>query len=169
MKKKVGSMLRTVVLAVAIIGLVATLASAKGKKEKEKGIYIAPTITAEQAVSTVKAALPRLTVGNSFVKTGKRGEKKLEVPLVLDGNIVSRMRLNPATGEILPKGLDIMTYTVSPSPEQAVKIVQQALPNLEVASASLGKEGEWNVDLTVKKAVVAHISVHGFTGSILPD
>ncbi len=167
MKEKVGSVVRMVVLAGAILGLIATLAVAKEKKAK--GSYIAPTVTAEQAVATVKAALPKLTAGKSFVKTGKRGEKKLEVPLLLDGNIVSRVRLNPATGEILPKGLETLAYQVSASPEQAVKIVEQALPNLEVASVSLGKQGEWRVDLTLKKAVVAHISVHGGTGSILAD
>ncbi len=167
MKKGFGSVLRTALLAVAIIGLVATLASAKSKKEK--GTYTAPTITAEQAVTTVKAALPRLTAGSSYVKTGKRGEKKLEVPLVLDGNIVAKIRLNPATGEILPKGLETIAHTVSASQDQAVKIVQQAIPNLEVASVSLGKQGEWKVDLTLKMAVVTHITVHGNTGSILPD
>ena len=50
-----------------------------------------------------------------------------------------------------------------------MKIVQQALPNLEVASVGLGKDGEWKVDLTLKKAVVASMNVHGGDGSILPD
>ncbi|MCX7965539.1 MAG: hypothetical protein N2596_02800 [Syntrophorhabdaceae bacterium] len=167
MKRRINSLVRTALLAVAIIGLIATLASAKGKKEK--GTYVAPTITAEQAISTVKSALPKLTAGNSYVKTGKRGEKKLEVPLILDGNIISRIRLNPATGEILPKGFDPMVYTVSASSDQALKIVQQALPNLDVASVSLGKQGEWKVDLTLKKAIVAHIKVNSNTGIILPD
>ncbi len=117
----------------------------------------------------MKTALPKVTVGKSFVNTGKRGEKKLEVTLLLDGKIVSKVRLNPATGEIMPKGQDVMVQEVSASPEQAVKIVQQAVPNLEVASVRLGKHGEWKVDLTLKKAVVASMSVHGGDGSILPD
>jgi hypothetical protein len=58
---------------------------------------------------------------------------------------------------------------VSASQEQAVKIVQRAIPNLEVGSVTLGKQGEWKVDLTYKKAVVADMSVHGGDGSILPD
>lgn len=167
MKKRFITMIRTVVFALAIIGLVTTLALSKEKKGK--ATFIAPTITAEEALSKVKAALPRLTVGNSYVKTGKRGEKKLEVPLVLDGNVVSRIRLNPATGEILPKGFDPQVYSVSASSEQAVKIVQQALSNLDVASVSLGKHGEWKVELTLKKVIVAHINVHGNTGIIIPD
>ncbi|MCX8022272.1 MAG: hypothetical protein N2745_05810 [Syntrophorhabdaceae bacterium] len=167
MEKRFVSVLRTALFVIAIIGLIATLASAKGKKEK--GTYVAPTITAEQAISTVKAALPKLTAGNSYVKTGKRGEKRLEVPLILDGNIVSRIRLNPATGEILPKGLDTAVSTVSASSEQAVKIVQQALPNLDIASVSLGKQGEWKVELTLKKVVITHINVNGNTGEIIPD
>lgn len=165
--KKIYSVLLKLALVLSAVSLVATVAIAKEKKAK--GSYIKPTITAEQAISIVKNALPKLTVGKSFVKTGKRGEKKLEVTLVLDGKIVSRMRLNPATGEILPKGQETMVYEVAASQEQAVKIVQQAIPNLDVASVSLGKQGEWKVDLTLKKMVVASIKVHGGDGSILPD
>jgi uncharacterized membrane protein YkoI len=176
MKNKVNSVSLAVVVLLAATMLLATSAAAQpgkkdkpGRKDKEEGSYLKPTVTAEQAMSAVKAALPKLTVGKSFVKTGKRGEKKLEVILVLDGKIVSRVRLNPATGEILSKGQETLVYEVSASQEQAVKIVQQAIPNLEVASVSLGKQGEWKVDLTLKKAVVAGMSVHGGDGSILPD
>lgn len=167
MKKQFISLVRMAFMVVAIIGLIVTVASAKGKKEK--ATFVAPTITAEEAIGKVKAALPNLTTGNSYVKTGKRGEKKLEVPLILDGKIISRIRLNPETGEILPKGMEIMVYTVSASPEQAVKIVQQAIPNLEIASVSLGKQGEWKVELTLKKTAVAYINVDGKTGVIIPD
>ncbi|MGA2106968.1 MAG: hypothetical protein ABSH25_04925 [Syntrophorhabdales bacterium] len=167
MKKRVGSVLLAAGLVVVAIGLVTTLVVTKHRKEKD--FYVKPTITAEQAISAAKAALPKLAAGKSFVKTGKKGEKKLEVPLVLDGKIVSRVRLNPATGEILPEGQEAPAYEVSASQEQAVKIVQQAIPNLEAASVKLGKHGEWKVDLTLKKAVVAGISVHGGDASILLD
>jgi len=173
MKSKVNSVSLVVVVLLALTMLLAT--SAAAKKDKEKGSYIKPTVTAEQAMSVVKAALPKLTVGKSFVKTGKKrfhlwgGEKKLEVTLVLDGKIVSKMRLNPATGEILPKGQEVPVQEVLASQGQAVKIVQQAIPNLEVGSVTLGKQGEWKVDLTLKKAVVAGMSVHGGDGSILAD
>jgi hypothetical protein len=165
--KKINSVLLKAILAGLAVCLIATLAMAKDKKGK--GSYVKPTITAEQAISTVNNALPNLTVGKSFVKAGKRGEKKLEVALVLDGKVVSKIRLNPATGEILPKGQEIMAYQVSASQEQAVKIVQQAIPNLEVASVKLGKQGEWKVDLTLKKVVVADMNVHSGDGSILPN
>lgn len=165
--KKIHSVLLKTVLVLSAVCLIATLSMAKEKKAK--GSYVKPTITAEQAISTVKNALPKLTVGKSFVKTGKKGEKKLEVTLVLDGKIVSKMRLSPTTGEILPKGQETMVYETAASQEQAVKIVQQALPNLEIASVSLGKQGEWKVDLTLKKMVVASIGVNGSDGSILPD
>jgi hypothetical protein len=168
MQKRVGSVLRTMVLVAAIVGLITTVASARDRRHKG-GTHTTPTVTAEQAVSTVKTVLPRLTVGSSFVVTDRRGGKRLEVPLILDGNVVSRVRLNPATGEILPRGLDASANTVSASPDQAVKIVRQALPTLELASVSLGREGEWMVDLTLKKAVVTHIRVHGSTGSVLRD
>jgi hypothetical protein len=167
MKSKINSVSLTAVVLLAAIMLLAT--SAAAKKNKEKGSYIQPTITAEQAISSVKAALPGLTVGKSFVKTGQRGEKKLEVTLVLDGKIVSRVKLNPATGAILPKGQDVIVQEVLASQGQAAKVVQEAIPKLEVASVRLGKQGEWIVDLTLNKAVVASMGVHGGNGSILPD
>jgi uncharacterized membrane protein YkoI len=167
MKKKVTSVLLATVFLLAVTILIA--ASAEAKKKKDKGPYMTPTITAEQAITAVKAALPKITAGKCFVKTGKRGEKNLEVALVLDGKIVSKVRLNPSTGEILSKGQKMMVQQVLASQEQAVKIVQQAIPNLEVASVQLGKQGEWKVDLTLKKAVIASIKVHGGDGSILPD
>jgi len=165
--KRITSALLKTALVLSMLCLIATVAMAKEKKVQ--GIYMKPVITAEQAISTVKTVLPKLSVGKTFIKTGKRGEKKLEVAIELDGKIVSRIRLNPATGEILPKGQQILAYEVAASQEQAVKIVQQAIPNLEVASVSLGKQGEWKVDLTLKKMVVATINVHGGDGSILPD
>lgn len=171
MKNKVTSVLLAIVFLLAVTMLFASSAAAKKDKDKGpgQGSYITPTITTEQAMSSVKAALPKLTGGKSFITTDKRGEKKLEVTLVLDGKIVSKVRLNPSTGEILSKGQKMMVQQVLTSQEQAVKIVQQAIRDLEVASVQLGKQGEWKVDLTLKKAVVASINVHGGDGSILPD
>ena len=170
MKNKVNSASLAAVVLLTVTMLFATSAAAKpAKKDGGKGSYIKPTITAEQAISSVKAALPGLTVGKSIVKTGQRGEKKLEVTLVLDGKIVSRVRLNPATGEIMTKGQDVTVQEVLASQGQTAKIVEEAIPKLEVASVRLGKQGEWIVDLTLNKVVVASISVHGGDGSILPD
>jgi hypothetical protein len=166
MKNKVNSVSLAAVVILAATMMLVTSAVAKNGG---KGSYIKPTITAEQAISSVKAALPRLTVGKSFVKTGQRGEKKLEVTLVLDGKIVSRVKLNPATGEIMPKGQDVMVQEVLASQGQTAKIVEETIPKLEVASVRLGKQGVWIVDLTLNKAVVASMSVHGGDGSILPD
>ncbi|MCX7634634.1 MAG: hypothetical protein N2Z74_02685 [Syntrophales bacterium] len=169
MKKGIWAIFWAAVVLVTMAVMLATPAEAKKNKDKGQGSFTTPTVTAEQALATVKAALPRLTAGKAFVKTGKRGERNLEVALVLEGNIVAKIRLNPATGEILPKGHKVQATQVLASREQAVTIVQQAIPNLEVASVQLGKQGEWKVDLTLKKAVVASIKVHGGDGSILPD
>ena len=133
---------------------------------RQRGAFVKPAITAEEAFLAAKNVLPRLAAGKSFVRTGRRGEKRLGVTLTLDGEIVSVMRLNPATGEILPRGQAAVSHEVAASQEQAVKIVQQAIPNLEAASVRLGRHGRWKVDLTLKKMVVASIRVNG-DGSIL--
>lgn len=166
MTSAVRSLTRLVVV-VLMVCLVASVSFAKDKKGK--GVYTPPTVTAEQAMAVVKDALPRLTAGSAIVKTGKRGDKKMEVPLLLDGNIVSKMRINPLTGEIMPKGVKTEATSVSASPEQAVNIVRQALPNLEVTTVSLDKQGNWKVDLALKKALVAHIKVNGTNSTIMPD
>jgi hypothetical protein len=167
MKRKINSVSLAAVVLLAAIMLFAT--SAGAKKNKEKGSYIQPTITAEQAITAVKAALPGITAGKTIVKTGKRGEQILDVTLVLNGTIVSRVKLNPATGAIMPKGQEVLVQAVSASRDQAVKIVQEAIAKLEIASQRLGKEGQWIVDLTLNKVVVASMGVHGGNGSILPD
>jgi len=164
--KRINSVLFKTVFLLLAVCLITTTAMAD---DDDEDFYIKPTITAEQAVSAVKGTLPKLTAGKSFVKMGEWEKKKLEVPLVLDGKIVSRIRLNPTSGEILPRGQKIPVYNVTVSQEQATKIVQQAIPNLEVASVRLGEHGEWKVDLTLRKAVVARINVRGIDGYILPD
>lgn len=170
MKNKINSASSVTVIVLALTMLWATFAGAQpGKKGGGMGSYIKPVITAEQAITAVKAALPSITAGKTIVKTGKRGEQILDVTLVLNGTIVSRVKLNPATGEIMTKGQDVIVQGVFASQGQATKIVQEAIPRLEVASVHLGKEGQWIVDLTLNKAVVASIGVHGGNGSILPD
>lgn len=144
-------------------------ASALAKDVTHRAARVAPAITAEQAISTVQSALPKLTAGKSIVIYGQNGEIQQEVALLLDAKIVSRIRINPATGEILPKGLNIPARELLTTPAQAVTIVQQAILKLEVASVQLGKHGEWKVDVTLNKAVVTSIMIHGDNGSIVPD
>lgn len=113
--------------------------------------------------------MTKMRVGKAFVKEGKRGEKKLEVALVLDDKVVSRIHLNNATGEILPKGLKSPSQTVTISLDQAAAMVTQVLPNLQVGSALLDKDGHWKVGLTLKGAVVADLRINGQDGSVLTD
>ena len=144
--------------------------SAWAKKDKKGGgPQIPPVVTAEQAKSTVSAAIPKLSVGKPFTKQGKQGDIKLEVPLSLEGKIVAKVRLNPATGEILTKGQKGFVQKLSVTPEQAVKVVQGIINEVQVGAAWLGKQGEWKVPLLYKGAIVAEIGVHGQDGSILPD
>jgi len=144
--------------------------SALAKKDKKGGgPQVPPVVTAEQAKATVSAAIPKLSVGKSFTKQGKQGDIKLEVPLALEGKIVAKVRLNPATGEILTKGQQAFVQKLSVTPEQAAKAVQGVVNEVQVGAAWLGKQGEWKVPLLYKGALVAEMGVHGQEGSILPD
>jgi hypothetical protein len=164
--RKINPMLFKTVFLLLALCLITTTAMAD---DDDDDFYVKPAITAEQAASAVKGTLPKLNAGKSFVKTGEHGKKKLEVPLVLDGKIVSRIKLDPASGEVMARGQKIPVHNVTVSQELATKVVQQAIPKLEVASVRLGEHGEWKVDLTLRKAVVACVSVRGVDGYILPD
>jgi hypothetical protein len=142
---------------------------AYAKKDKGEAYQIQPTITAEQAKAAVTAALPQLGLGKPFTKQGKKGDIKLEVPMMLEGKVVGRVRLNPLTGVVLVKGQKQEAQKLSVSPEQAAAAVQRILPNLQVGSAWLGKQGQWKVPLLYQGAVITEMSVHGQNGSILPD
>lgn len=167
MKSALSLVTRSTCLVSAILILLASPAAAK--KGKEDRPLFTPTVTAEQAVGIVKDALPKLAAGKYWVKTGPRGDKKMNVALILDGKIVSKVEVNPTTGEIMPKGQRILVEKVTADPEQVVNRVRQAIPKLEVTAARLGKDGEWKVGLALKRGVVAEINVHSGDGSILTD
>uniref|UniRef100_A0A7C3UZM4 PepSY domain-containing protein n=1 Tax=Desulfobacca acetoxidans TaxID=60893 RepID=A0A7C3UZM4_9BACT len=154
------------VLAIALL----CSGSALAKKDKKGGgPQVPPVITAEQAKATVTAAIPKLTVGKPFSKQGKKGDIKFEVPLSLEGKIVAKVRLNPATGEILTKGQNPFIQKLSITPEQGTKAVEGIVHDLQVGPPWLGKQGDWKVPLLYKGAIIAEMSVHGQNGSILPD
>ncbi len=156
----------TGILAIALLCAVPALA----KKDKGGGgAQIPPVITSDQAKAAVGSAFSKLTAGNPYSKQGKQGDIKLEVPLLLEGKIVAKVRLNPVTGEILLKGQKDLSRKLSVTPEQATKTVQGMMSEAQVGAAWLGKQGEWKVPLLYKGAVVAEIGVHGQNGSILPD
>lgn len=163
------NLMKSSVVVLAMVLFCASPLYAKKDKDKGGGYQVPPQITAEQAIASVKSALPKLSAGKAWTKRGKRGDVKLEVPLVLEGKIVARVRVNPASGEILTKGQRIQVQQAAVSPEQAEKAVQQIIANLEVGHAWLGKGGEWKVPLLVKGAIIAEMGVHGQNGSILPD
>jgi hypothetical protein len=171
MKSKIGTVSGAMCLAVVAMLFASTAFAKKGGPPMGRPDIpiLTPLITAQQAVEVVKATLPKLTVGNFWFWTGPRGDTKAKVALILDGKIVSRMELNPATGEILAKGQDVFINQVSADPNQAASKVREIVPNLQVSAARMGKEGEWKVELTFNNAVVADVDVNSRDGSILTD
>lgn len=154
---------------IMLAGVILAVGAAEGKKKKGGGPQIPPVITADQAKATVSAAIPSLSLGKPYTKQGKHGDIKLEVPLLVDGKIVGKVRLNPITGEILTKGQKFQAPKLSVSPEEAAKTVQTVLPKLQVGPAWLGKSGEWKVPLLYQGAIIVEMGVHGQNGAILPD
>ena len=154
---------------IVLAGVILAAGPAEAKKNKGGGPQIPPVVTADQAKATVTAVVPNLSLGKPFTKQGKQGDIKLEVPLLAEGKIVGKVRLNPMTGEILTKGQKFQAPKLSVSPDEAVKTVQMVLPKMQVGPAWLGKGGEWKVPLLYQGAIIAEMSVHGQNGSLLPD
>ncbi len=121
--------LQVSVVLVALVLLSTGVAWAK--KGKGGGPQMPPTVTAEQAKATVSAAIPKLTAGKPYTKQGKQGDIKLEVPVLLDNQVVAKVRLNPATGEILTQGQKSFVQKLSVTPEQAAKTVQGVLREMQ--------------------------------------
>jgi uncharacterized membrane protein YkoI len=149
--------------------VVLCISSASAQKAGKDIPVLAPVITAEQAAEAVTQALPKMTVGKYWVWTGKRGDTKAKVALTLDGNIISGIELNPATGEILAKGQDVFANPVSIDKGKFINMVRQSLPNLQVIAARLDKDGEWKVELALNKTVVAEVDVNSRDGTLLTD
>jgi len=152
-----------------MVAVVLWVSSASAQKARQDIPVSAPGISAGQATDAVTQALHKMTVGRYWVWTGKDGDTKAKVALTLDGSIVSRIELNPATGKILAKGQDVFANQVSIDKEKSINKVQQALPNLQVVAARFGRDGEWKVELALDKAVVAEVDVNSRDGTLLTD
>ncbi len=127
MRSKIGSVSSKVCLVVVAV-LFASPTFAKRGGPGPGIPLMAPLITAEQAIEVVKAVLPKLAVGKFWVWTGPRGDTKAKVALILGGKVVSRVELNPVTGEILAKGQDIFVNQVAADPNQALNRVREMFP-----------------------------------------
>ncbi len=131
MQNKISLAKMTLCMTIAVVLCASSASAQKGRRDIP---VAAPVISAEQATEAVTQALPKMTVGRFWVWTGKKGDTKAKVALTLDSNIVSRIELNPATGEILAKGQDVFTNQVSIDKDKSVNTVRQALPNLQVVA-----------------------------------
>jgi len=161
---------------VAFLGSSLAAAPAFAKKERAgKEWFVQPTIQATQAVQTVRQNLDRITIGAAWSKYGKRGDLKIEAPLLLDNQVIGRIAVDPTNGAILPKGFSLNRPLASSTPQApaigpapATEAAQKALSAVTVGGyALLAKHGEsWNVPLVLNGAVVADVKVDSRTGAI---
>lgn len=166
---------------IATILITSGMAEAKGKGG---GWFVQPTVPPPQAVEVIRNSLPQLTAGMGWLKTGKRGEVRLEVPLMFGPEIVGRIGVHPTTGEVLPKGAGWLWRAWGPPaspgtagslapivPRQATEAVAKALAGLTVGpGAWLAKHGEaWHVPLVLQGVVIGNLRVDSRSGALLPD
>lgn len=142
------------------------LAHAKGD---DKGRLDTPQITAQQAMDNVKRILKDLGADTGQFKNSKKGDVKLEVPLIWNQGIVAFVRLNPTTGEILPKGYRVWSPKKAVSPEEGTGIVQKIVPKLSVGNPMQSVNGQWKVPLVLNGSVIAEVRVDGKDGKIIQE
>jgi hypothetical protein len=132
-----------------------------------KGRVDTPKVTAQQAMDNVKRVLPELGADTGRFTYSAKGDTKLDVPLILNGNMVAYVRLNPTTGEILPKGYRAWTPKKAVSAEDGTVIVQKTISKMSVGNPWQSVNGQWKVPLVLNGSVIAEIRVDGNDGKII--
>lgn len=126
-----------------------------------------PKITASDAINIVKKSLPYFKTGKTKVMEGKSGVKSINVELLLDNKVVAYIRVNPQTGEILPKGYRTYYPKVIITEESAKRNVDSILSKLQVGNPWLKVNKEWRVPIVLKNSIISEVSVDGLNGEIL--
>ncbi|MCX7769901.1 MAG: hypothetical protein N2202_02340 [Proteobacteria bacterium] len=126
-----------------------------------------PKVSSDEAIEIVRKNIPMLTVGSVYLSKGKSGIKSLDVPLEIKGKKISIIRLNPQTGEILPKGYRTYYPESKISEDFALKRVEEILPALKVGSPWLGIDKNWKVPLVLDGTVISEVFVNAEKGELV--
>ncbi len=155
-----------------LLGVTVLPALAESKKErweyKERKEYTTPKISASEAKRAVEASRPRWRVGAVHQKQKKEG---IEVRVLIrnEEGTITKMGIDPMTGEILPRSIETHGREVLLSKEEITKKVEAILPNIVVGDrAWLGKRGRyWRIPLFWDGMLVSTVKVDTLTGKLL--
>lgn len=126
-----------------------------------------PKVSAKEAMQIVEKSIKDFTVGEAYITSGKDGVKSIDVLILLKGNVVSKIRVNPQTGEILPKGYRTWFTKTLITERDAVAKVNKVLNNLKVGNPWQGVNKQWKVPFVLNGSVIAEVHVDGKNGIII--
>lgn len=126
-----------------------------------------PKISANEAINIVKKDLPNFNVGDVSISRGKSGIKSIDVGITKNNKKITKIRINPQTGDVLPKGYRTYYPEVLISEKEAVLKVEKLLPNIKVGNPWLGIDKNWKVPLILDGTIIAEVLVNADNGSIV--
>lgn len=126
-----------------------------------------PGISAEKAMEIVERELPRMRAGDGKAEQNRQGDTKVIVPIMKDKMVVAKIKVNPLTGEIIPKGYRIFTPKMDISPLEAESAVESIIPRLTVGNPWQSVNRHWKVPLVLDGTVIAEVRVDGWKGEIV--
>lgn len=126
-----------------------------------------PKISALEAINIVKKDLPNFNVGEVNISKGKSGIKSLDIIITNYGKKITKIRLNPQTGDVLPKGYRTYYPEILISEQQGIKKVEKILPVLKVGNPWLGIDKKWKVPLILDGTVISEVLVDADSGKII--
>lgn len=128
-----------------------------------------PKISASEAITIVKKTLPDLKIGEVIVSKGKSGVKSLDVIITKNDKKITKIRINPQTGDVLPKGYRTYYPEVLITEKDAIKKVENLLPIIKVGNPWLGINKNWRVPLILNNTVVSEVTVNADNGEIVTN
>jgi hypothetical protein len=125
-----------------------------------------PKVSASEAINIVKKELVNFRTGEVSVSKSKSSIKSIDVYIKNSEKSITKIRLNPQTGDILPKGYRTYYPEVLISEEDALKKVEKVLPVVKIGNPWLGVDKNWRVPLILDGSVIAEVIVNGDNGQI---
>lgn len=162
------------VLAGALVFLSVTVWSAWADDQKERWEYgerrgySAPSVTAEEARKTVEASRSTWRVDAVHQKWEDEGP---EVAVLIRNQTgrIAKLRIDPQSGEILPRSVEASGRAVQISNEEITEKVRASLPRITVGDrAWLGGHGRyWRISLFLDGVLVSTVKVDAHSGELL--
>lgn len=166
--------IEVVTAVLVLLGVTVFPVLAESKKErweyKERKEYTTPKISAPEAKRAVEASRSQWRVGAVHQKQKKEG---IEVRVLIrnEEGTITKMGIDPMTGEILPRSIETPARETRVSKEEIAKNVETILPKIVIGDrAWLGKRGRyWRIPLFWDGMLISTVKVDTLTGKLLTD